>query len=99
MEPDFRREPCPEAFDRLRKRRPNELVAARREGHDQHPALSTNALVDDRPHRAEVDLRLLSERRIVDAHGHARLTPSELVVREASQRRVADLDSLAQAAR
>ena len=80
----------------LHEGRPDEHVAAQREHHDQRPELAHDAaLVADRAHQAEVDLRLFARRRIVDEHRRRTLAPLELLVREATQRRVRDLDALA----
>jgi hypothetical protein len=46
-------------------------------------------------HLAEVDLRLVGRRGVVDAHGDGALSPPELVVDEATQRRVPDGQAVA----
>src|ERR1019366_2233970 len=77
-------------FGRLTKRRPDELVAAEAKRHDQHPELAQLALVvDQATHLPEVDLRLLSWRRIVDSHRLGPLAPPELLRSETPERVVA----------
>src|SRR5450432_728744 len=77
-------------FGRLTKRRPDELVAAEAKRHDQHPELAQLALVvDQATHLPEVDLRLLSWRRIVDSHRLGLLAPPELLRSETPERVVA----------
>src|SRR6202012_2894963 len=44
---------------------------------------------------SEVDLRLFAGRRVVDPHGRRPLAPGHLLVNEAAQRGVADVDALA----
>jgi len=84
-------EPLADGLGGLSKRRPNELVAAVNKGDDERPehALFATLVVDEQTHLAEVDLRLLTGRRIIDAHGRRLFSPLEFVMREAPERVVA----------
>ncbi len=77
----------------LTERRPDELQPAERERHDEHPeaALPAGLRIEHEPHLAEVDLRFLSRRRVLDAHGGRLLSPRELGHREATEGVVARL--------
>ncbi len=80
---------------RLHERRPHEHVPAHRERHHEHPELSTCPVVfRDVAHLAEVDLRFIGGRWIVDSHRDRLLAPSERFVREATQRRVRDRNAV-----
>ncbi len=80
---------------RLHERRPHEHVPAHRERHHEHPELSTCPVVfRDVAHLAEVDLRFIGGRWIVDSHRDRPLAPSERFVREATQRRVRDRNAV-----
>src|SRR3954464_2204517 len=66
-------------------------VAAERERDDERPerASSSRLGVEEHAHLAEVDLRLLARRRIVDTNCGWLLAPSEHLHREATKRPVA----------
>ena len=75
----------------LSERRPDELVAAERQRHDEHPerpAMSRLG-VHEPAHLSEVDLRLLTGWWIVDAHRGRLVAPRELLVGVAPERVVA----------
>jgi hypothetical protein len=88
-------EPGADVLDGLREAGPDELVAAARQRHDERPEPPPRAVDDDVAHESEVDLGLVAGRRVVKADGDRALAPAELVVREATQRRVADVDAVA----
>ncbi len=71
---------------RLRKRRPYEAVATRPERHDQDPQSALLPVDLHATHLREIDLRLLSCRRIDEPHCRLLLAPAELLHRVAPQR-------------
>src|SRR5262249_45650621 len=84
-------EPLTDGRRRLEKRWPDELISAEDEGHDERPepALAPGVRVDHEAHLAEIDLRLLTGRRIVDPNGRRLFSPRELLMGEPPERVVA----------
>ena len=81
---------------RLRQQRPHEHVPTHCERHDQCPQLAARAIrARDPTDVTKIDLRFFTERRIVDAYRCLALMPSKLLVHEAAQRRVTNVNAVA----
>ncbi|MEM6368487.1 MAG: hypothetical protein AAF851_09305 [Myxococcota bacterium] len=89
-------EPGDDGLELLVERRILKLVAAVREHHHQSPdgAALLRDGIGPHAHLAEVDLPILSWRRVVESFGELLLlTPSQLALDELSEGRIADLDA------
>jgi hypothetical protein len=73
-------------FGGLQERWPHKLIAAERQRYDEHPehAQATPRGLANEPHLAQINLRLLTSRRIVDSHRRLFLAPAKLLHREAA---------------
>jgi hypothetical protein len=65
--------------------------------HDEHPKLArpTRVAIEYGTHADEVDLRFFAGRGIIEPNTHGALAPAELVLREATQRRVRSAPTVA----